>query len=64
MIIRKVREIDPQGKIIYESRIDLDANKVKIYQSKRAEASKKIEIINLPLNSLFKCMLLLLMEQI
>ncbi len=47
MIIRKVREIDSQGKIISESKVDLDTNKVKIDQSKRAEASKKIEITDL-----------------
>ena len=41
MIIRKVKEIDSQGKMISTSKVDLDTKNVNIDQNKRTEASKK-----------------------
>lgn len=47
MIIRKVKELGSQGKIVSTSKVDLDTNKVNIDQTKRTEASKKIEVTEL-----------------
>jgi hypothetical protein len=52
MIIRKVKEIDSQGKMISTSKVDLDTKNVNIDQNKRTEASKKIEVNNIQANVL------------
>ncbi|WP_016730868.1 hypothetical protein [Saccharolobus islandicus] len=50
--MRKFLEIDSQGKILHESKINIDISKVKIDQNKRSEASKRIEVREVQVNTL------------
>ncbi len=50
--MRKFLEIDSQGKILHESKINIDISKVEIDQNKRSEASKRIEAREVQVNTL------------